>query len=248
VPVFHFKRRRKNLLDGLALDAPYVTEMRRLLQNLYRQQKSAQIESRSYMVTSAAKGEGKSTTCALMAIISARIFHKRTLLLDGDLHRPTIHSLLGISKGPGLADILRAGTPIHAATHSTSLQLLRVIPSGYPRRAVNESYADDEFGRLLQELRPNYDVIFVDAPPSVPTIEPVLMAEHVDALLIVAMAGRTPLAMARRSMQILAPVEGKIAGIILNNAADGLPYYFNYSYYGYQKAKSSRTGRTHTPR
>ncbi len=242
--MFLRKRARKNLLDGLVIDAPYVNEMRRLLQNLYRQQRSATTEMRSYMVTSATRGEGKSTICALMAIVSARIFHKRTLLVDGDLHRPTIHSLLGVSRGPGLFEVMRGRAAIQDAVRPTSMQDLWVIPSGYPREAIGDWYVEGEFHRLLQELRPNYDVIFVDAPPTVPAIEPILMADHVDAILVVALAGRTPLAMVRRSMQILAPVTDKIAGVVLNNAVDGLPYYFNYRYYGYDEPRPSRTRRT----
>lgn len=248
MPVFLSRRPRKNLLDGLAIDAPYVTEVRRLLQGLYRQQKSAPKEVRSYMVTSAGKGEGKSTICALMAIISAKIFHKRTLLLDGDLHRPTIHGLLGVARGPGLFEVFRRGAPLQAATRQTSLPELWVIPSGYAREASGEAYSDEEFSKLLEQLYPNYDVIFVDAPPVVPAIEPILMAEHVDAVLVIAMAGRTPLSMVRRSMQVLEPVKEKIVGVVLNNAIDGLPYYFSYSYYGYEEAKPSRNRRPVKPR
>jgi capsular exopolysaccharide synthesis family protein len=248
--VFLSRHPRKSLLDGLSIDAPYVTEVRRLLQSLYRQQKSAPKEVRSYMVTSAGKGEGKSTICALMAIISAKIFHKRTLLLDGDLHRPTIHGLLGVGRGPGLFEVFRRGAPVQTAIHTTALPLLWAIPSGYAREASGEAYADEEFNRLLQQMYPSYDVIFVDAPPVVPAIEPILMAEHVDAVLVVAMAGKTPLTMVRRSMQVLAPVKEKIVGVVLNNAMEGLPYYFSYSYYGYDETKprSRRSLRPGLPR
>ncbi len=246
--MFLSRRPRKNLLDDLAVDAPYVTEARRLLQGLYRQQTSAGAETRSYMVTSAGRGEGKSTITSLMAIISAKIFHKRTLLIDGDLHRPTVHSLLGVVRGPGLFEIFQRGAAVQEATRLTSLPQLCVIPSGYAREAVSEAYSDEEFARLLETIRPNYDVIFVDAPPAVPAIEPILMAEHVDAILVVAMAGRTPLNMVRRSMQVLAPVKDKIVGIVLNNAMEGLPYYFSYSYYGYEEGKSSRARHTAKPR
>lgn len=101
---------------------------------------------------------------------------------------------------------------------------------------------------MLREVRSNYDVVFVDAPPTVPAIEPILMAEHIDAILVVAMAGRTPVAMVRRSMQILAPVAQKIAGVVLNNAVDGLPYFFNYSYYGYDQPKRPRPRRPESSR
>ena len=237
------KRTRRNLLESLELDDPCYTETRRLLQNLYRQQKGGPMDARAYLVTSAVRGEGKSTICGLMAIVSARIFHKRTLIVDGDLHHPTVHSLLGIPRGPGLFEVIRGRATSRDATQSTWLPLLHAMPSGYPRESIGEWYDDGAFHRLLQELRPNYDVVFVDAPPTVPAVEPILMAEHVDALVLVAMAGRTPLALARRTMQILAPVTEKIAGVILNNAADGLPYFFNYRYYGYEQAKPPRVRR-----
>lgn len=235
------KRAPKSLIDGLVLDAPYVKETRRLLQNLFRQQKTSPTETRSYMITSAARGEGKSTICALMGIVAARIFHKRVLVVDGDLHRPTIHSLFGVPRGPGLFELMRGSIATHEAIRATSVADLSVIPSGYPRDSLSEWYADEAFRRLLQELRPNYDMILVDAPPAVPAIEPILMADHIDALVIVSLAGRTPLALVRRSIQILAPVKDKIAGIVLNNAANGLPYYFNYSYYGYDAPKLAHT-------
>jgi len=245
--MFRTKPLRKNLLNELSLDAPYVTETRRLLQNLYRQQKNAPSEVRTYMVTSASGGEGKSTICSLMAILSAKIFHKRTLLIDGDLHRPSAHALVGIARGPGLYEVLRRALSPREVTRATSLPLLSVIPSGYPREEIGGAYSDEEFARLLHDLRSSYDVIFVDAPPAVPALEPVLMAEHVDGIVVVAMAGRTPLAMVRRSMQILEPMKRKIVGIVLNNAVDALPYAFNYRYYGFEPAKPSPLRRPPTP-
>jgi capsular exopolysaccharide synthesis family protein len=237
------KPERKNLLEGLVLDAPYVKETRRLLQNLFRQQKSAPTEARSYMVTSAARGEGKSTTCALMAIVAARVFRKRTLVVDGDLHRPTLHTLIGVTRGPGLFELMRGTIQTDAAIRATPLSNLWVVSSGYPRDMTSEWYSDEAFRRVLQDLRPRYDIIFVDAPPVVPAIEPILMADHVDSILIVALAGKTPLALVRRSIQVLAPAKDKIAGIVLNNASNGLPYYFNYSYYGYEDTRVAQAPR-----
>jgi capsular exopolysaccharide synthesis family protein len=234
------KRRNKNLIDTFAIDAPYVTDTRRLLQILHRQQKAAATEIRTYMVTSAGSGEGKSTVCALMGLVSATIFHRKTLVVDGDPYLPTVHSLLGVARGPGLSDILRREAVIPEASHATSLPRLSVIPCGYPRGSASGAYNDEEFGQLLRDLRPSHDIVLVDAPPAVSTIEPILMAEHVDSIILVAMAGRTPLAMVRRSRQILEPFSGKIAGVVLNNAMEGLPYSYDYRYYGYGEKKTPR--------
>jgi len=233
----------QDLLDGFDIDAPYVTEIRRLLQNLARRHGTAKPEDRAYMVTSAARDEGKSTTCALMAIVSARIFHRRTLLIDGDLRRPTIHSLLRVARGPGLREILQGKVSIRDATRPTALPLLSVITRGDSVTPASEVYTDEGFAGLISDSRSKYDLIFVDGAPVVPVMEPILMAEHVDAILIIAMAGRTPITQVRRSMQILSPVASKIAGVVLNNAMEGLPYYYDYRYYGYKERKPAPVGK-----
>jgi capsular exopolysaccharide synthesis family protein len=238
-------RPRRNLLEGLDLDAPHVTEVRRLLQNLYRMRTGADTEIRSYMVTSAGREEGKSTICSLMAIVSARIFYKRTLIIDGDLRRPTVHSLLGLSQSPGLFDVMRQKVSFQDSIHATALPMLSAMPSGHLRGVVSESYSDEGFQQVLQQAVSSYDLVFVDAPPAVPVVEPQLMAAHVDAILVIAMAGKTALTMVRRFMQIMAPVSGKMAGVVLNNAAGGLPYYYDHRYYGYPKAQPSRIRTVH---
>jgi capsular exopolysaccharide synthesis family protein len=222
----------RSLFSEFSPDAPYVTEARRLLQSLMRRHTDP--ACKVFMVTSAARGEGKSTICGLLGLVAARIFHKHTLIIDGDMRRPTMHQLLDISLKPGLYELLAGEATLDLASRPTAIPLLRVIPSGRPGLHVHDSYDDDAFARLLHEIRPSYDLIFVDAAPAVPVVEPVMMAEHVDALLLVAMAGRTPVSMVRRLRGILEPVADKVVGAILNNATEGLPYYYDYSYYGYK--------------
>jgi capsular exopolysaccharide synthesis family protein len=237
------KRPQRSLLDGLSVDAPYFTETRRLIQNLHRLHRDDSDLARSYMVTSAGAGEGKSTICSLMAIASARIFQRRTLLVDGDLRRPSIHSLLGVTQAPGLFELLRHSVTIRDAVRPTGMPTLSIIPSGKPKGSIGDAYDDDEFAKLIAQLRSSYDVIFVDCPPAVPAIEPVLMAEHIDSIILVAMAGHTQTSLVRRLVQIMAPVSAKIVGVILNNARDGLPYYYDYRYYGYGPKEPSRIRR-----
>jgi Mrp family chromosome partitioning ATPase len=223
---------RRPLFQGLDIDAPYVTEARRILQALSRHGKDA--ERQVYLVTSAGGGEGKSTICSMLALVAARIFRKRTLVIDGDLHRPMLHKLLGLSHYPGLFEAMRAPESEVIAPRATPIPTLFALPSGVPRGPIAGAYDDAAFRILLEKYRKAFDLIFIDAAPAVPAVEPILMAEHADALLIVAMAGRTPTAMARRLTQILAPVSSKIAGVILNNASEELPYYHDYRYYGYR--------------
>lgn len=128
-------------------------------------------------------------------------------------------------------------------TRPTPLSTLYAITSGRPTN-VGEAYLDDEFQALLEDVRPKYDVIFIDAAPVVPVVEPLLMAEHVDSVLVVAMAGRTPLMLVRRMRQLIDPILPKVSGIVLNNAVEGLPYYYGYRYYGYEQPMPKRIWTT----
>ena len=238
-------RKTRSLLDDFNINAAHVTEVRRLLQSLMRQ--DAGLNRKVYQMASAGRGEGKSTVCGLLSIIAARIFHKRTLVIDGDMRRPTLHHLLGVPQRPGLFDVLHGLQPLSACVHATGLPTLFVLPSGRAAGPIGEAYQDPAFSHLLAHVRPHYDLIFVDAPPIVPVIEPLLMAEHAEGILIVAMAGRTPLMMVRRMKQLIEPIMPKLSGVVLNNAVEGLPYYYDYRYYGYEQPLPKRIRTTASP-
>jgi capsular exopolysaccharide synthesis family protein len=229
----------RDLFADLDMDAPHVTEVRRLLQALSRADREGQ--RRVYLITSSARGDGKSTLSALLGIIAARIFRKRTLIIDADLRRPTMHRLMGIAQSPGLFEAMHGGlSSVAVPLAATPLPSLRVIPSGIARAPAVDAYDDRRFRELLDGWRSQFDLILVDAPPVVPVVEPLMIAEHVDAILVVAFAGRTPVTLFRRTKQVLEPVAGKIVGIVLNNAADSLPYYYEHRYYGYRTTETTR--------
>jgi capsular exopolysaccharide synthesis family protein len=192
------------------------------------------------MVTSAGRGEGKSTIAGLLAVVAARIFHRRTLIIDSDLRRPSLHHLLACTERPGLFEVIHETAPIEAALRATSIPTLTAMLSGKVAGPLSEAYDDERFSAILKDVRSRYDLIVVDAAPIVPVIEPLLIAEHVDGVLLVAMAGKTPVPMVRRMRQILGPIESKVMGAILNNATEGLPYYYDYRYYGYEPPATRR--------
>lgn len=230
-------KRPRTLLDDFSTEAPHVTEVRRMLQTLQREYRGT--DRKVFMFTSASRGEGKSTTCALVALVTARIFHRRTLVIDTDMRRPTTHTLLGISPSPGLFDYMARGATHEAVLHPTMVPSLQVIPAGHPTARVSESFDEAKFAKLLEDVRGSYDFVFVDTAPVIPVIEPIMIAEHVDGIMLVASAGVTPIPLIRRMVGILEPVRSKIVGGILCNAAEGLPYFYDYAYYGY-KPNSTR--------
>ena len=101
------------LFDAFDVDTPVITEVRRLLQNLTRQSRSS--ERKIFLMTSAGRGEGKTTISGLLALVCAQVFRRRTLLVDADLRRPAVHTLLGLSQSPGLIDVFQGKCSIETA-------------------------------------------------------------------------------------------------------------------------------------
>jgi len=235
------ENQRRSLIQDFNLDAPYVTESRRLLQSLARRDTAE--GSRVYLLTSAGRGEGKSTITSMLGVVAARVFHKRTLVLDGDMRRPTVHTLMSMRQTPGLREVLRGDVLAERAVRQVPLlPTLSVMTSGVARHSAHEMYDNDRFRDVLEILKPAFDLILIDAAPVVPVVEPLLMAEHADSVLLVVMAGRTPVNLLRRMREIIEPVAPKVSGIILNNATEGLPYYYDYKYYGYAAETPKRKG------
>jgi capsular exopolysaccharide synthesis family protein len=237
------RSRRNNLIRDYNAEAPYVTEVRRLLQTLLREGKRD--GRKVYLLTSASRGEGKSTISGLLAIGAARFFGQKTLLIDGDPRRPTQHQLFDVSKKPGLFEVLHGRSSLESAVRPTAIPTLSVMTSGDSTGPDSEAYRDDAFARLVRRVRDEYDLVIVDSPPIVPVAEPLMMSEHVDGVLLVVMAGKTPVNLIRRMKQIIEPVSTKVVGVVLNNALDGLPYYYDYRYYGYRQSGPSRIRKQH---
>jgi len=222
----------RDLLKGLRWDDPHITEARRVLQALAREAEPA--GRRVFLVTSALLGEGKSTLCALLGLVAARMSRRRVLLIDADVRRPSLAGLLGLPSRPGLYEAMYGGVPISELIRSTALPTLFALPSGsLPGEIAREPMVEETFRNTIEKLRESYDLIIVDGPPILAVADSLVMASAVDGVLLVVLAGRTPLAVIRQMRHLLKPLESKIQGIILNNVTRSLPYYYDYRYYGY---------------
>jgi capsular exopolysaccharide synthesis family protein len=188
---------------------------------------------RSLLVTSAAPGEGKTTTAANLAAVHAEQ-GRRTLLIDGDLRRPSVHRCFNIPGVMGLANVLRGDFHWRTAVIPVeSLPQLHVLPAGPPSR-----HAADLIGRglaeLIEEAAADYDLVVVDAPPLLGFAEPLQMATAVDGVLVVARAGRTTRKAVATVLATLNRVRAKTIGLVLNEVHRELSD--SYHYYDYYRA------------
>ncbi len=219
-----------SVVDYFNLESGIATEFRRLLHNI--QQLAREREIKSLMVTSSMLSEGKSTVCTFLAMTAAKKGLK-TLLIDSDLRRPTLHKLFVMDREPGLAEALVDGVLARNVVRKTSLSSLDVITAGRPCPIPAEVFDAAAIGRIISEMKFYYDLIITDCAPVIPVSDPMLLSHEVDGVLFVVKAGSTQRDIAMRARDILASSTNRILGVVLNNCDDSLPYYYSHEYYGY---------------
>jgi succinoglycan biosynthesis transport protein ExoP len=188
---------------------------------------------RSLLVTSAAPGEGKTTTAANLAVAHAEQ-GKRTLLVDGDLRRPSIHRNFQLPSVVGLSNALLGEISWRdAVITAESTANLHILPAGPPTRRAAD-LAGRSLTEMLEEASSEYDLVILDAPPLLGFAEPLQMATAVDGVIVVARAGQTTRKAVASVLATLNRVRAKLIGIVLNEVHKELSD--SYYYYGYYRS------------
>lgn len=185
------------------------------------------------MVTSALPQEGKTTTSINCAVVLAQK-GVRVLLIDADLRRPSIHKTLGMGPRSGLSNVLTGSTTLEQAiARTTVLPNLHVLPAGTPPPNPAELLASTNMRDVLAQLSQQYDHIVIDTPPSLSVTDAVVLSPRADAVVLVIRSGQTTKQALRRSRDILAQVNAKVVGVLLNAVDLSSPdYYYYYEYQG----------------
>jgi len=220
-----------SILDCFAADSPVTTEFRRLLHSIKSLDDSKDLKT--ILVTSAILSEGKSTVCAFLAVTAARRGLK-TLVIDCDLHRPTIHKLFAVPRGQGTVELLSEGLAIKNATQKTDLAKLDIITAGRASLHPTDLFDARAVGPILADLKFYYDLVLIDSPPVIPVSDPMLLAGEVDGVLLVVKAGSTQREVAARATEILRSSSNNLLGVVMNDVNHSLPYYYDYRHYRYQ--------------
>jgi succinoglycan biosynthesis transport protein ExoP len=200
---------------------------------------------RSLLVTSAAPGEGKTTTAANLAAAHAQQ-GQRTLLIDGDLRRPSVHRNFGLPSAVGLSNVLLGEVGWRDVLLVVEgIPGLDVLPAGPPSRR-----ASDLVGRglaeLLESAAGDYDLVVLDAPPLLGFAEPLEMAISVDGVIVVARAGQTSRKAVATVLATLNRLRARVVGLVLNEVHRELSdsyYYYGYYRSYYRAAGGSEDGR-----
>jgi succinoglycan biosynthesis transport protein ExoP len=197
---------------------------------------------RTLLVTSASPMEGKSITLANMGVVFAQN-GLRTVLVDSDLRRPVLHKIFQVSNRVGLSNTLLA--PVaklsEEAIQPTEIENLRVMTSGPLPPNPSELLGSARMSQLIGELTEFADVVIFDSPPVLSATDAALLANRLDATILVADAGRTRRETALRAVDQLQRAGSNLLGGVVNRLqkkSGGYYYYYHY----YSADGSNRNG------
>jgi len=167
------------------------------------------------LLTSAVPGEGKSALVATLARVTA-IAGRRVLIVDCDLRRPNIHRSLSLPNQYGLADFLSGNATLPDVMRTDSRTGADVITAGSPTDNPEEIIRNPLFDQMLFNLRPQYDLILLDAPPVLPVSDTRILAEKASQCVVVVKWRRTPRKLVQLAIRQLTEAGANIAGVALN--------------------------------
>lgn len=174
------------------------------------------------VVTSPAPDASKSIVLANLAVTLAQ-GERRTILVDADLRRPTLHEIFGVSNERGLTTIFVEEKALeNLPLVETGVQNLRLLPSGPLPPNPADLLGSRKMEQAIAALKAQADVVLFDAPPVVAVTDAVVLGAKVDGVLLVVSAGRTRRDHTQRAKELLERVHVRIVGAVLNDAPRGV--------------------------
>ncbi len=171
---------------------------------------------RTLVVTSAAPDEGKSTTVANLAVTMAQ-GGKRTILVDCDLRRPTLHDLFNLPAEPGLTNLLLEDGDQQLLLE-TQIEGLQLLTSGPLPPNPADLLGSVKIDQIIADLVSKTDIVLFDAPPVIAVTDATVLGSKVDGVLLVISAGKTRREHAARAKELLERANVRIIGAALINA------------------------------
>jgi len=231
---------KRPLVTSLDSHAPRVEAFRVLRTNM--QFVNVDKDSKVFVVTSSVPEEGKTTTSTNLAITLAQA-GQRVLLVEGDLRRPKIADNLRLESAVGLTTVLLGRLSLAEAIQTHSVPNLSVLTSGTIPPNPSELLQSEAMRDLLAQLREQFDVVLIDAPPLLPVTDAALLTSQSDGALVVVRHGKTTKDQLHHAIDRLGAVDAHAVGVVLNmvpprRSSDS---YYGYGYgYGYGPETSQR--------
>lgn len=171
---------------------------------------------KALVVTSAGPQEGKTLVSTCLASSLAQL-GLRVTLVDANLRTPSLHTMLGVSQEPGIADYLSGtddGPTFHENCGTAGLNLLTAgaVPENAPDLLASQRMAD-----LIADLAAASDHVILDTPPLLTTADAAALARYVDGVLLVVRANQARRDQIQRAKAMLAQIDAHVLGVVFND-------------------------------
>lgn len=194
-------------------------------------QAGERLQMRTFVITSAGVGEGKTLTALNLAWLLAQTDGVRALIIDSDLRQPCATDYLGIDAPFGLSEVLGGEITLEQGIVRLDPAGLFLLPGGRARDDVAELLSGPTYSRLIAEARRMFDYIIIDAPPLGIFTDANVLINKADGALLVVRAGYTRYSLVDKLLDQL-PKE-RILGVVLNRSdetVDSTSYYYQKRY------------------
>ncbi len=188
-------------------------------------------KQKAVMMTSTLKGEGKSLASSNLAISLANNSLK-TVLVDCDLRRGSVHTLFNIARAPGLSELLKGKIDVDSVLASSAVEGLSIIPRGHAVSNPSELLDSKEFSALLATLKERFDVVIFDAPPVLNLPDSCIIGKYVDRSFMIVQMEHTQRTDILNAYHTLHKCKVAISGFVLTKVHNYMPKYLYDSYYG----------------
>ena len=179
-------------------------------------------------ITSPGSGDGKSFLASNLALAFADAGH-RTLLIDADIRRGTLHRVLNANRKPGLIDLLSGQATQEQVIQTTRMASVDFIGCGTRKMGGPELLASPAMSQLLIAMRAQYSVIICDSAPLGAGVDPLVLGSLTGSLLLVLRTGVTDRELTTAKLGDLDRLPIRVLGAVLNDVkADGVYRYYSY--------------------
>jgi polysaccharide biosynthesis transport protein len=192
-------------------------------------------ELKTVVITSPGPGEGKSRTAANLAVVLAGAGHK-TLLIDADFRRPSLHRIFGRIRNVGLTNLILQDVSENEAVGAVEeAPNLWLATSGPIPPNPSELLGSGRLRELMARLKSAFTYIILDTPPINAVTDAAILASIANGTILVVEQGRTTFPALGHAKQLLDRVGAHTIGVVMNKVrASAGSYSYGYGYYGTQ--------------
>jgi capsular exopolysaccharide synthesis family protein len=172
--------------------------------------------TKTIVVSSAFPGEGKTTASVNLAAVTALSLGRRVLLIDCDLRKPKVHSVLGLRPQSGLAEVLRKEATLDDAVMKVEGGNFEVLPVRGRPSNPSELLGSDEMRELIDVVSERYDRVIFDSPAALGLPDAKAISEISDGVVLVVRADFTAAQDVESMLEMLG--RDRVLGVLLNGA------------------------------